>query len=65
MNPIRISPCGLVDGQTDVTKVVVAFRKFAHSPKVVTYTTTPPIILTCYFSINSISPKCYVTYGSS
>ena len=29
----RIAPCGLTDGQTDMTKLIVAFRNFANAPK--------------------------------
>ena len=29
----RVVPCGETDGQTDVTKIIVAFRNFAIAPK--------------------------------
>jgi hypothetical protein len=29
----RVVPCGQTDGQTDVTKVIVAFRSCANAPK--------------------------------
>ena len=29
----RVVPCGLTDGQTDTTKIIVAYRNFAIAPK--------------------------------
>jgi hypothetical protein len=29
----RVIPCGEVDGHTDMTKLIVAFRNFANAPK--------------------------------
>jgi len=29
----RFDPCRRMDGQTDMTKLIVAFRKFANAPK--------------------------------
>jgi len=29
----RTVPCGRTDGQTDMTKLIVAFRNFANAPK--------------------------------
>ena len=29
----RVVPCGRTDGQTDMTKLIVAFRNFANAPK--------------------------------
>ena len=29
----RVIPCGQTDGQTDITKLIVAFRNFANAPK--------------------------------
>jgi hypothetical protein len=29
----RVIPCGLTDGQTDMTKLIVPFRDFANAPK--------------------------------
>ena len=29
----RVVPCGRTDEQTDMTKVIVAFRNFAKAPK--------------------------------
>jgi len=29
----RVIPCGRTDGQTDMTKITVAFHNFANSPK--------------------------------
>jgi len=29
----RDFPCGGTDGQTDITKLIVAFRNFANAPK--------------------------------
>jgi hypothetical protein len=29
----RVVPCGLIDGRTDMTKLIVAFRNFANAPK--------------------------------
>jgi hypothetical protein len=29
----RVVPCGQTDGWTDITKVIVAFRKFCNAPK--------------------------------
>jgi hypothetical protein len=29
----RVVPCGETDGQTDMTKLIVAFCKFANAPK--------------------------------
>ena len=28
----RVVPCGRMDGQTDMTKLLVAFRNFANAP---------------------------------
>jgi hypothetical protein len=28
----RVGPCGRADGQTDITKLTVAFRNFANAP---------------------------------
>jgi len=28
----RVVPCGQMDGQTDMTRLIVAFRNFANSP---------------------------------
>jgi len=28
----RVVPCGRTDGQTDMTKLIVAFRNFANAP---------------------------------
>jgi len=30
----RVVSCGQTDGQTDMTKLIVAFRNFANAPKV-------------------------------
>jgi hypothetical protein len=29
----RVVPCGLTEGQIDITKLIVAFRNFANEPK--------------------------------
>jgi len=29
----RVVPCGQPDGRTDLTKLIVALRKFANAPK--------------------------------
>jgi hypothetical protein len=29
----RVVPCGQTKGQTDMTKLIVAFRNFANAPK--------------------------------
>jgi len=29
----RVVPCGRTNGQTDMTKLIVAFRNFASAPK--------------------------------
>ena len=29
----RVVPCGRMDGRTDITKLIVAFRNFAKAPK--------------------------------
>jgi len=38
-NPIKIRPVGIVvshvDGQTDMTKLIVAFRNFAKAPIII------------------------------
>jgi hypothetical protein len=31
----RVIPCGRTDGQTDMTKLMVVFRNFANSPKII------------------------------
>jgi hypothetical protein len=33
----RVVPCGRTDGQTDMTKLIVAFRNFANPPRKVQY----------------------------
>jgi len=36
-NRRRVVPCGPMDGQTDMTKLIVAFRNFANPPRNVQY----------------------------
>ena len=33
----RVVPCGRMDGQTDMTKLIVAFRNFANLPRKAQY----------------------------
>jgi hypothetical protein len=38
---IRVVPCGRTDGQTDMTKLIVAFCNFSNAPKNMFKTATP------------------------
>jgi len=38
----RVVPCGQTEGQTDMTKLIVAFRNFANAPKIPGLTWLPP-----------------------
>jgi len=46
-NGSRVVPCGLTDGQADMTKLIVAFRNFANEPKKY-YTFRPHYTIMCY-----------------
>jgi hypothetical protein len=58
---MKIRPVGAelfhADGQTDITKIIVAFRRFGEAPKKVILKLTPELVVTCKtISVNLNNP---------
>jgi hypothetical protein len=57
----RVAPCGLIDGQTDTTKIIVAYRNFANAPK----NSTKHNCRSANFLLHSRSNRCCTAHCHS